>query len=60
MLEEDASMKLIFFVIFASDKNEATFAESVDFPEPELPKTKMFFDFSNLENHLRQVFSKVL
>ena len=42
-------MKLISLVDFLSDKNEAIFADKVDFPEPEFPNINIFLAFTILE-----------
>ena len=56
MLDDETSIKFIFFVNLASDKYEAIFADKVDLPEPELPNTKIFFDFNNLEKSFEASF----
>ena len=56
MLEDETSTKFIFFVNFASDKKEATFAAKVDFPDPEFPKINIFLDFNNLGKSFEESF----
>ena len=52
VLELVTSIKLIFLELFLSDRYEAILADNVDLPDPEFPKTKIFFEFINLEKSL--------